>query len=74
MTPLKYALAAARSVADGEDSKISYADLMQRDVFEPIGMNDSHFLATDENKHLVVVPSLAPQVAVCTHSNLLLET
>ncbi|OJT02589.1 hypothetical protein TRAPUB_6853 [Trametes pubescens] len=40
-----------------------FADLVKRDIFDPMGLNGSHFLATKENKHLVVVPSLAPEVA-----------
>lgn len=42
----------------------SYADLLQRDIFGPMGLNGSHFLTTKENKHLVVVPSRGPEVAV----------
>ncbi|KAJ3552290.1 hypothetical protein NM688_g4225 [Phlebia brevispora] len=41
----------------------TFADLIARDIFEPMGMNSSSFLATEKNKHLVVVPSLAPEVA-----------
>ena len=33
-------------------------------------MNGSHFLTTNENKHLVVAPSLAPEVAVRLLSSL----
>lgn len=61
---LGLALAAASSAADGDAQTISYADLVKRDIFEPMGLNGSHFLATEKNKHLVVVPSLAPEVAV----------
>ncbi|KAI0824344.1 beta-lactamase/transpeptidase-like protein [Trametes gibbosa] len=57
------ALAAASSAEAGNESVISYADLLKRDVFAPMGLNGSHFLATDTNKHYVVVPSLAPEVA-----------
>lgn len=67
---LGLALAAASSAADGDASVITFTDLVKRDIFEPMGLNGSHFLATDENKHLVVVPSLAPEVAVshaCCH-------
>lgn len=67
---LGLALAAVSSAADGDASVITFADLVKRDIFEPMGLNGSHFLATDENKHLVVVPSLAPEVAVshsCCH-------
>ena len=41
-----------------------YADLLKRDLFDPMGMNGSHFLTTEANKHLVVVPSFAPEVVV----------
>ena len=61
---LGVALAAASSAAAGDASVISYADLLQRDLFTPMGLNGSHFLTTDENKHLVVVPSVGPEVAV----------
>jgi len=56
-------LEAASNVAAGESSVGSYADLLQRDVFGPMGLNGSHFLTTEANKHLIVVPSLAPEVA-----------
>ena len=61
---LAYALATASATADGQMGKVSYADLVKRDIFDPLGMNGSHFLATEANRHLVVVPSLAPEVAV----------
>ncbi|KAI0324709.1 beta-lactamase/transpeptidase-like protein [Cubamyces sp. BRFM 1775] len=60
---LGLALAAASSAATGDSPVISYAELLKRDVFEPLGMNGSHFLTTEANKHLVIVPSLAPEVA-----------
>ncbi|KAI0738330.1 beta-lactamase/transpeptidase-like protein [Daedaleopsis nitida] len=60
---LAYALAAASSASTGDASKISYADLLKRDIFERMGMNGSSFLATEANKHLIVVPSLGPEVA-----------
>ncbi|KAI0079040.1 beta-lactamase/transpeptidase-like protein [Panus rudis PR-1116 ss-1] len=60
---LGMALAAASSKAAGDETVISYADLIQRDIFDPMGLNGSHFLATEENKHLVVVPSVGPEVA-----------
>ncbi|KAI9060772.1 beta-lactamase/transpeptidase-like protein [Trametes sanguinea] len=56
-------VSAASSIANGDKSTISYADLLKRDLFEPLGMNGSHFLTTEKNKHLVVVPSIAPEVA-----------
>ena len=68
---LGIALAAADSKAKGVAPSISYADLLQRDVFGPMRLNGSHFLTTDANKHLVVVPSLGPEVAVSRVSPLL---
>ena len=68
---LGIALAAADSKAKGVAPSISYADLLQRDVFGPMRLNGSHFLTTDANKHLVVVPSLGPEVAVSRVSQLL---
>lgn len=61
---LGLALAAASSTANNETSVTSYAELLERDIFQPMGLNDSHFLATEANKHLIVVPSLGPEVAV----------
>ena len=63
---LGIALVAANRAASARPAAepASYAALLQRDVFAPLGMNGSHFLATQENKHAVVVPSLAPEVAV----------
>ncbi|TBU39968.1 beta-lactamase/transpeptidase-like protein [Dichomitus squalens] len=60
---LGIALAAADSAAKGVSPAITYADLLQRDIFGPMGLNGSHFLTTDKNKHLVVVPSVGPEVA-----------
>ncbi|KAL1941009.1 hypothetical protein VTO73DRAFT_7645 [Trametes versicolor] len=60
---LGLALAAASSAASGDASTMSYADLLKRDIFDPMGLNGSHFLTTDANKHLVVVPSVGPEVA-----------
>ncbi|KAJ7099466.1 beta-lactamase/transpeptidase-like protein [Mycena belliarum] len=42
---------------------LSYAALLQRDIFAPLGMHGSHFLASAANKARVVVPALAPEVA-----------
>ncbi|EJD43615.1 beta-lactamase/transpeptidase-like protein [Auricularia subglabra TFB-10046 SS5] len=56
-------LVAANKAKYGKNEPDTYAELMQRDIFGPLGMNGSHFLTTNENKHLVVAPSLAPEVA-----------
>ncbi|KAJ7938159.1 beta-lactamase/transpeptidase-like protein [Mycena leptocephala] len=53
----------ANRIANGPKEPSSYAELLKRDIFDPLGLNGSHFLTTDVNKHLVVVPSLAPEVA-----------
>jgi CubicO group peptidase (beta-lactamase class C family) len=58
------ALVAANLAAFGPNQPDNYADLAKRDIFEPMGLNGSHFLVTEANKHLVVVPSLGPEVAV----------
>ncbi|TFY61928.1 hypothetical protein EVJ58_g4192 [Rhodofomes roseus] len=58
-------LVAANRVASSDPSKepSQYADLVKRDVFDPMGLNGSHFLATEENKHLLVVPSFESSLA-----------
>ena len=61
---LGLALAAASRVADGHDSVIAHADLLQRDIFGPMGLNGSHFLATERNKNSVVVSSVVPNTVV----------
>lgn len=63
---LGLALAAASARAVGNESVMTYADLLQRDIFDLMGLNGSHFLTTQENKHLVVAPSIGPEVAVCS--------
>lgn len=40
------------------------AELMRRDVFAPLGMNGSTYLATPQNAHAVVVPSFDSDVVV----------
>ncbi|KZV88561.1 beta-lactamase/transpeptidase-like protein [Exidia glandulosa HHB12029] len=52
--------AAAKNVK-GEPA--TYAELVQRDIFAPLGMNGSHFLATEGNKDFIVTPSLHPEIA-----------
>lgn len=49
----------------------TFAELVTRDLFKPMGLNGSHFLVTDDNRHLIVVPSLAPEVAVSTPSSII---
>ncbi len=61
---LGLALAAASSAADGNDTMITHAELLQRDIFGPMGLNGSHFLATDENRDSIVVSSVLPEVVV----------
>ncbi|KAJ7285643.1 beta-lactamase/transpeptidase-like protein [Mycena rebaudengoi] len=60
---LGLALVAANRLANGKSEPSSYAALLKKDIFDPLGLNGSHFLTTESNKHLVVVPSLAPEVA-----------
>ena len=61
---LGLALAAASSKVDGDDTTITHAELLQRDIFGPMGLNGSHFLATEENKNSIVVSSALPAVVV----------
>ncbi|PCH33822.1 beta-lactamase/transpeptidase-like protein [Wolfiporia cocos MD-104 SS10] len=63
---LGIALVAANQLAtgDGADKEPgTYTELVRRDVFDPMGLNASHFLATEQNKDLLVVPSLQPDIA-----------
>lgn len=63
---LGMALVAANRAASKNPAQepLDYAALIKRDVFDPMGLNGSHFLTTEVNKHLVVAPSLAPEVVV----------
>ncbi|KAL5508717.1 hypothetical protein ACEPAG_4802 [Sanghuangporus baumii] len=60
---LGLALVAANRAAFGHKEPTTFADLLKRDIFDALGMNGSHFLTTETNKHLIVAPSLAPEVA-----------
>ena len=51
---LEAALVAAN--AKGEGSKVSYADLVKRDLFDPLGMNGTSFAASAENAALLAIP------------------
>lgn len=66
---LGLAIVAANKAAYGEKEPGTYAELLKRDIFDPLGLNGSHFLTTAANKHLVVVPSKAPEVAVSIHAS-----
>lgn len=63
---LGLALVAANRAASKNPDKepTEYAALLQRDLFDPMGLNGSHFLANEDNKHLLVTPSYAPEVVV----------
>ncbi|KZV96432.1 beta-lactamase/transpeptidase-like protein [Exidia glandulosa HHB12029] len=50
-------LVAANRARNGDGEPDTIAALMQRDVFAPLGMKGTHYLATSENSGLVVVPS-----------------
>jgi CubicO group peptidase (beta-lactamase class C family) len=55
-------LAADRAArATGEGGPDTVAQLLRRDVFIPLGMNGSHFLATPENLARLVVPAVGPE-------------
>ncbi|KAH9937142.1 beta-lactamase/transpeptidase-like protein [Fomitopsis serialis] len=58
------ALVAANRLASSDPSgePTQYADIVKRDVFDPMALNGSHFLATEENKHLLVVPSFETSI------------
>ncbi|KAJ7188877.1 beta-lactamase/transpeptidase-like protein [Mycena filopes] len=60
---LGLALLEADRIARKATKALSYAELLKRDVFDPLGMNGSHFLTNEGNKEFVVVPSLAPEIA-----------
>ncbi|KAJ3810422.1 beta-lactamase/transpeptidase-like protein [Lentinula aff. lateritia] len=60
---LGMALVAANRQVNGPKEPRLFAELVQRDIFDRIHMNDSHFLVSVQNKNMVVVPSLAPEVA-----------
>ncbi|PSR83958.1 hypothetical protein PHLCEN_2v5562 [Hermanssonia centrifuga] len=61
---LGLALVAANRMASEhpEREPHTYAALLKRDIFDPMRLNGSHFLTTDENKDIVVIPSIAPEV------------
>ena len=61
---LGLALAAADRLASGSSTTLSHAELLKRDIFDPMGMNGSHFLATDAVRSNLVVSSVEPEVAV----------
>lgn len=69
---LGLALVAANRAASNDPLREpdTWAKLVKRDVFEPLGLNGSHFLATDENSANVVVPSVEPDYAVSRSSGL----
>ncbi|KAN0082374.1 Beta-lactamase/transpeptidase-like protein [Tylopilus felleus] len=51
---------AANIAANGPSAPLTHAELMQQDIFGPLGFNGSSFLVTEENIQNVVVPSLNP--------------
>ena len=55
---------AANIAANGPSAPLTHAELMQQDIFGPLGFNGSSFLVTEENIQNVVVPSLNPSEIV----------
>lgn len=55
---------AERTGARGGGVPATVASLMERDVFGPLRMNGSAYLATPANAHRIVVPSFEPEVVV----------
>lgn len=51
---------AANIAANGPSAPTTHAELMQQDIFGPLGFNGSSFLVTEENIQNVVVGSLNP--------------
>ena len=66
---LGLALAAADRVASGRPTALTHAELLQRDVFGPMGLNSSHFLATNFNRAKLVVSSVEPEVVVSPNAS-----
>ncbi|KDQ21842.1 hypothetical protein BOTBODRAFT_169033 [Botryobasidium botryosum FD-172 SS1] len=52
---------AAVKASGGSDAPSTHAELMHRDVFLPLGLNDSSFITTSANKERVVVSSFYPE-------------
>jgi len=50
---------AAAQAMEGDEAPGSFEELVQRDIFDKIGMEDSSFLVEESKKHRVVVPSHA---------------
>ena len=61
---LGMALAAAEAAASGRPTPLTHSELLARDIFGPMGLNGSHFLATDANRDRLVVSSIEPEVVV----------
>lgn len=61
---LGLALVAANRAASDNPSREpkSYAELLERDVFRPLGLNGSHFLKTEANKDSIVLPSVGSEL------------
>ena len=51
---------AANVAASGPSAPSTHAELVQKDIFGPLGFNGTSFLVSEENIRNVVVPSLNP--------------
>ncbi|KAH7914552.1 beta-lactamase/transpeptidase-like protein [Hygrophoropsis aurantiaca] len=51
---------AANQRFEGPDSPATHAELVSRDIFEPLALNGSSFLATDSNSANLVISSFEP--------------
>lgn len=65
-------LGASLAAADSHNSgtNITYAELLKRDVFIPLGMNGSSFAVTEENREHLAIPKVGFEMVriQCTQS------
>lgn len=56
---------------DPANEPSTYAELVKRDVFDPLGLTGSHFLKTKENEESVIIPSQYGELTVSLPSSTL---
>ncbi|KAI5116363.1 hypothetical protein M0805_001373 [Coniferiporia weirii] len=50
---------AANKLAEGNDAPLTHADLLHRDIFEPLNLVDSSFICSDANKANIAIASVS---------------
>lgn len=60
---------AANKIVESNGAPLTHADLLHRDIFEPLDLTDSSFVCSDANKANIAIASVSPVEVVRTFAS-----